>query len=67
MTNATESFQPSRGVRIVKLSDYRRITREIPPPSVDHESIENSLAVINTLLATAIKTIEKLRAEVHHG
>lgn len=67
MANARRSSQLPCGAQVIKLSDYRTINREIPPLSIDHESIENSLAVIDTLLATAIKTIEKLRAEVRHG
>ncbi|KVL12385.1 hypothetical protein DF046_19545 [Burkholderia cepacia] len=67
MANATGAVQPMNGAHIVKLSDYRTILREIPPPSVEHEAVESSLLAIDVLLKTARNMVEKLRAEVSHG
>ncbi|WP_155627480.1 hypothetical protein [Burkholderia cepacia] len=49
------------------MSDYRTITREIQPPSVDHELVDNTLFAIDTLFKAGMSMIEKLRAEVRHG
>ncbi|KUY76092.1 hypothetical protein WI27_19765 [Burkholderia cepacia] len=67
MANAKRSSQSSHGARVVKLSDYRTITREIQPPSVDHELVDNTLFAIDTLFKAGMSMIEKLRAEVRHG
>ncbi len=55
------------GARIIKLSDYRTVTREIPPPSIDHELVGKSLFEIDALLKAARHMLEKLSAEVSHG
>lgn len=67
MANVKRTAQPTNGARIIKLSDYRTITREIPPPSVEHEAVESSLLTIETLLKSAVNMAEKLRMEVCHG
>ncbi|ARL86686.1 hypothetical protein BOC57_11245 [Burkholderia pseudomallei] len=66
MANVRKSAQPTCGARVVKLSDYRTVTREIPPPSIDHERVDNTLLAVETLFRAAMGMIEKLRTEVHH-
>lgn len=65
--NAKIASQAASKAKVIRLADHRKITREIPPPSIDHEVVENSLLAIDTLLKTARNMIEKLGAEVRHG
>lgn len=67
MANVMIASQAAGKAKVIRLADYRKITREIPPPSIDYEVVENSLLAIDTLLKTARNMIEKLRAEVRHG
>ncbi|WP_196486204.1 hypothetical protein [Burkholderia cepacia] len=67
MANVKIALQPASKAKVIRLVDHRKVTREIPPPSIDHEVVENSLLAIDTLLKTARNMIEKLRVEVRHG